>query len=76
MDLDIRMDMPTEVDRFLIFQEWMKVYKNNIDDQELKIIARVCSGFVSSDLAQIVRNSFLRAVDSGREEILKSDLEF
>ena len=66
MDLDIRMDMPTEFDRYHIFREWMKVYTNNVDDEELKVIARVCSGFVSSDLAQIVRNSFLRAVDSGR----------
>jgi len=32
MDLDIRIDMPSEIDRFLIFKEWMKVYKNNIDD--------------------------------------------
>ena len=66
MDLDIRMDMPTELDRYHIFSEWMKAYQNNVDSEQLKIIARVCSGFVSSDLAQIVRNSFLRAIDSGR----------
>ena len=66
MDLDIRRDMPTELDRYHILSEWMKVYQNNVDSEQLKIIARVCSGFVSSDLAQIVRNSFLRAIDSGR----------
>ena len=51
MDLDIRMDMPTELDRYHIFSEWMKAYQNNVDSEQLKIIARVCSGFVSSDLA-------------------------
>jgi SpoVK/Ycf46/Vps4 family AAA+-type ATPase len=51
LDIDIRLDMPSDNDRFLIFKEHLRHLPNNINDEDLLEIARASSGFVSSDLA-------------------------
>lgn len=50
LDLDIRMDMPADSDRFKIFKSHLQGMQGMKDD-ELVMMARVVSGFVSSDLA-------------------------
>ena len=75
LDLDIRLDMPTDKDRFEVLKEHLKLLENEINDQDLLMIARASSGFVSSDIAQIVRNCHLRAVREKRKKIMKKDLE-
>ena len=69
LDLDIRFDMPSSQDRF----EIMKVHLANlqdlnisITDEELKNVANASSGFVSSDIAQIIRNAHLIAIKKNR----------
>jgi len=60
MDLDIRMDMPTDEDRYLIIKDHLKSLSlNGIGDEDLRGISKAASGFVSSDLGQIVRNAHL-----------------
>lgn len=76
LDLLIRMDMPSADDRYLILREHFKALPHKIDDFDLKMIARASSGFVSADIAQIVRNCHLRAIKAGRDFISKQDLEF
>lgn len=72
IDLSIRLDMPTDQDRFLIFEEHLRQFPHSIpSDPDLLMIARVSSGFVSSDIAQIVRNTHLRAIKNNREQIEK-----
>ena len=74
LDLDIRLDMPSDQDRFNI----LKVHLKNLEgvpDDELKIMARAASGFVSSDLAQIVRNAQLLMIKAGDTQIGKVHLE-
>ena len=51
LDIDIRLDMPSDNDRFLIFKEHLRHLPNDINDEDLLEIARASSGFVSSDLA-------------------------
>jgi SpoVK/Ycf46/Vps4 family AAA+-type ATPase len=51
LDIDIRLDMPSDCDRFLIFKEHLRHLPNNIKDEDLLEMARASSGFVSSDLA-------------------------
>ena len=51
LDLDIRLDMPSDSDRYLIFKEHFRLLKNSVNDQDLKMMAKVSSGFVSSDIA-------------------------
>ena len=51
LDIDIRLDMPSDNDRFLIFKEHLRHLPNNINDEDLLEIARASSGLVSSDLA-------------------------
>lgn len=51
LDIDIRLDMPSDNDRFLIFKEHFRHLPNNINDDDLKDIAKASSGFVSSDIA-------------------------
>jgi hypothetical protein len=60
MDLDIRMDMPSDQDRYLIMKDHLQSLQlNGIADDDLKGISKAASGFVSSDLGQIVRNAHL-----------------
>ena len=51
LDIDIRMDMPTSTDRFGIFQVHLDSVGHSISEEDLRIISRATSGFVSSDLA-------------------------
>lgn len=51
LDIDIRMDMPSSDDRYHILKEHLSSIEHEILDSDLKIIAAVASGFVSSDLA-------------------------
>lgn len=67
--MDIRIDMPSDNDRFLIMQEHLSHVSNNIDPQDLLMLARVASGFVSSDIAQIIRNSHMRAIKNEKKEL-------
>ena len=75
LDLDIRLDMPTDNDRYLIFKQHLSHIPNSIDDGNLKMIARASSGFVSSDLAQIIRNCHMRAIKNHKSEVSQQDLE-
>lgn len=75
IDIDIRMDMPTDMDRYNIFKEHLRLLPNQIEDEDLLMISRASSGFVSSDIAQIVRNCHLRAIKNKVEFISKSNLE-
>jgi SpoVK/Ycf46/Vps4 family AAA+-type ATPase len=45
------MDMPSSEDRYQILKEHLGSIEHEISDSDLKIIAAVASGFVSSDLA-------------------------
>ena len=67
--------MPSDEDRFLVFKEHFRTLDNKIDELDLKMIARASSGFVSSDIAQIVRNCHLKAIKNNRDFISKEDLE-
>ena len=69
LDLDVRFEMPSASDRFAI----MKVHLDNlqgvdpqINEEELLNVAKASSGFVSSDIAQIVRNAHLLALKQSR----------
>lgn len=54
------MDMPTENDRYLILKSHLDHLElSGIILEDLKEISRAASGFVSSDLSQIVRNAHL-----------------
>ena len=58
--MDIKFNMPSAEDRFEILKSHLSIIADvQIEDQELEIIARAASGFVSSDLAQIVRNTHI-----------------
>ena len=75
LDLDIRLDMPNDNDRYLIFKEHLGTIPNSIKDENLRMIARASSGFVSSDLAQIIRNCHMRAIKNHKPEVSQQDLE-
>jgi transitional endoplasmic reticulum ATPase len=64
LDLDIRMDMPSAEDRLKVLQVHLSgdVIPHTIDEEGLFNLANAASGFVSSDLAQIVRNARLIAL--------------
>lgn len=53
LDIDIRFDMPSSEDRFEILSIHLKSLGVEvcIKDEDLVVIARAASGFVSSDLA-------------------------
>jgi len=52
LDIDIRFDMPSAEDRYEILKSHLSILgENDITDNELEIIGRAASGFVSSDLA-------------------------
>ena len=69
LDIDIRIDMPSSEDRYQILKyhlgKLLSSMTVEINDEHLKIIARAASGFVSSDLASIVRNAQLKAIKGG-----------
>jgi len=66
LDIDIRFDMPNAEDRFEILSAHLKALGAEVElairDEDLLVIARAASGFVPSDLAQIVRNAHLKAI--------------
>lgn len=69
LDLDVRFDMPTAQDRFKIMQVHianLKDAESRVTDEELVNVANASSGFVSSDIAQIVRNAHLIALKQAR----------
>ena len=71
LDLDVRFDMPSAQDRLAIMQvhlDSLKQVQLRINDEELTNIANASSGFVSSDLAQIVRNAHLIALKQARQQ--------
>jgi transitional endoplasmic reticulum ATPase len=54
LDIDIRFDMPSSADRFEILKSHLSQLTNTevgITNDDLTLIARAASGFVSSDLA-------------------------
>ena len=70
LDLDIRFDMPTASDRLAIMQVHIAALKDvdaRVTPEELTNIANASSGFVSSDIAQIIRNAHLMALKQSRE---------
>ena len=61
--MDVMFDMPSSEDRFKILKAHLKTIEIcKITDEELDMIAKAASGFVSSDLGQIVRNAHLLAL--------------
>ena len=54
--------MPTDQDRYLVLKEHLRPLAHEIEDQDLLMIARASSGFVCSDIAQIIRNCQLRSI--------------
>lgn len=57
LDIDLRFDMPSSEDRFEILKVHLSKLQHEIKEEDLMLISRAASGFVGSDLAQIVRNS-------------------
>jgi AAA family ATPase len=52
LDLDLRLDMPTDQDRLLIFKSHLEFLQlNGVSDCDLAEISKSASGFVGSDLA-------------------------
>jgi len=71
LDIDIRFEMPSAEDRHEILKKHLgSLVKTEVQirDEDLLYIARAASGFVSSDLAQIVRNAHLKALKNGGVE--------
>jgi SpoVK/Ycf46/Vps4 family AAA+-type ATPase len=56
--------MPDADDRYSIFKSHLDSIGHDILVNDLRIISRATSGFVSSDLAQIVRNAHIMALKS------------
>ena len=75
LDIDIRLDTPSDQDRYLVFLKHLSDSVHNIDSEELRIIARASSGFVCSDIAQIVRNCQMRAINQGQKLITRQILD-
>ena len=78
LDLDVIFEMPSTEDRFEILKTHLATIDDcKINDEELDMVAKAASGFVSSDLGQIVRNAHLLALKEKEEEITltKSHLE-
>ena len=51
LDIDIRLDMPSAMDRYLVLKQHLSEINHSISDEELRLIASAASGFVCSDLA-------------------------
>ncbi len=75
MDIDIRMDMPSAMDRYEVLHQHLAPITHSISDQELRLIAAAASGFVCSDLAQIVRNARLAMSKAKADSLSKQMLE-
>lgn len=75
LDLDVMFEMPTAEDRFAILKAHLQTIEcNAVNDEELDIVAKASSGFVSSDLGQIVRNAHLLALKESRIQNAESTL--
>ena len=69
LDLDVMFDMPSADDRFAILKAHLiTIDCCQISDDELDMVAKAASGFVSSDLGQIVRNAHLISLKDSRSE--------
>lgn len=70
LDIDLRFEMPSAADRFLIMKAHLNQLTDDIEvaiaEDELINVANASSGFVSSDIAQIVRNAHLIALKRSR----------
>ena len=78
LDLDVVFEMPSTEDRYEILKTHLATIDDcKISDEELDMVAKAASGFVSSDLGQIVRNAHLLALKEKEEEttLTKSHLE-
>lgn len=75
LDIDIRMDMPSASDRHRVMQAHLHDVPNSISEADLKTIATAASGFVSSDLAQIIRNARLAMIKAKASEVTRQMLE-
>lgn len=75
LDIDIRLDVPSATDRFQVLKHHLAMSSHTISEFDLQMIARASSGFVCSDLAQIVRNCHLKALQAGHNSISKTLLE-
>ena len=65
--MDVIFEMPSSEERFDILKSHLETVEcNKIDDEELDMVAKAASGFVSSDLGQIVRNAHLIALRESR----------
>lgn len=60
-DYEIKMDMPTAIERYQILKNHLSDVEHSIQEQDLVSMANAASGFVASDLVAIVRNSLLKA---------------
>ena len=68
--------MPNAEDRYQILKIHLDDIENHsISDDDLKSISKAASGFVSSDLAQIVRNSHLLALKFNNGVLTRKYLE-
>ena len=66
LDIDVRFEMPSASDRFAIMKAHLDRLADDVElaiaEDELINVANASSGFVSSDIAQIVRNAHLIAL--------------
>jgi ATP-dependent 26S proteasome regulatory subunit len=62
LDIDLRMDMPSASDRYHVLHQHLSSVPHSFTETDLKLMAAAASGFVCSDLAQIVRNARLSMV--------------
>lgn len=75
LDIDIRLDMPSADDRYQVLTEHLTSVPNTVTSEDLKMMAAAASGFVCSDLAQIVRNARLAMIKDKAETVSKGMLE-
>ena len=81
LDFEIRFDPPTAEGRFEIFKLHLNKCKCLISDEELHSLSIASSGFVGSDIASAIRDSYIRSmrkIDSLElmtPSISKEDLE-
>lgn len=75
LDIDIRFDMPTFLDRMEVLKAHLGDIPNDLSEQDLVQVSQVSSGFVPSDLAQILRNAHILAIKSASGNLTKSLLD-
>ena len=67
LDLDVVFEMPTAADRLEILSAHLKTLDCcQLEEQDIDVIAKAASGFVPSDLGQIVRNAHLLSLKEAR----------